>query len=292
MANSPNYAEQFESELTQKYSRELLTDGLTTRKVSFIDAKTVKMPVVTTSGYKDHSRAGGFNRGSVSNEYIPLTLGFDRDIEFLVDSMDVDETNQALSAANVTNVFQTEHAIPETDCYRMSKLYADFVEYGGTADTTALTVSNILSKYDAAMEAMDEAEVPEDGRIMYVTPALYTIIKNADGITRSLNVSSASGIDRRVRSLDDVTIKRIPSGRMKTLYDFSDGCKPGAAAKQIHMVIVHPSAVLACDKHSYIRLWEPGSHTLGDGWLYQNRKYGDLFVVKNRVDGIKIFAEA
>ena len=39
---------------------------------------------------------------------------------------------------------------------------------------------------------------------------------------------------------------------------------------------------------TYINLWAPGSHTQGDGYLYQNRKYGDLFVLNTRSDGIKI----
>lgn len=291
MPNNVNYVTQFQAELRQKYVRELLTDSLTTQNVTFVGAKTIKLPFVTVSGYKDHSRAGGFNRGAVTNDFDTKTLAFDRDVEFFVDAMDVDESNQALSAANITNTFLTEQAIPETDAYRISKLYAEYTSNGGTADTTALTISNILSQFDAWMEAMDEAEVPTDGRIFYVTPAINTMIKQADKITRSLDVSAQRGIDRRVRSLDEVTIKPIPSGRMKTAYDFTEGYKPATGAKQINAILLHPSAVVACDKHSYIRLWEPGSHTQGDGYLYQNRKYSDLFVLKNRVDGIKINVE-
>ena len=291
MPNSVNYVTQFQSELRQKYQRELLTDGLTTQNVTFIGAKTIKLPFVTVSGYKDHGRNGGFNRGVVSNDFDTKTLAFDRDVEFFVDAMDVDESNQALSAANITNTFLTEQAIPETDAYRISKLYTEYVNHGGTADTVALTISNILTQFDAWMEAMDEAEVPSDGRIMYVTPTINTLIKQADKITRSLEVSAQHGIDRRVRSLDEVAIKVIPSGRMKTSYDFTEGYKPASSAKQINAILLHPSAVIACDKHSYIRLWEPGSHTQGDGYLYQNRKYSDLFVLKNRVNGIKINVE-
>jgi hypothetical protein len=58
------------------------------------------------------------------------------------------------------------------------------------------------------------------------------------------------------------------------------------------MILVHPSSVIACDKHSYIRLWAPGTHTQGDGYLYQNRKYGDLFVLDTRKDGIAINTDA
>lgn len=292
VANTVNYATQFEKELKQKYSRELCTSGLTTQNVSFVNANTIKIPYVTVGGYKDHSRAGGFNRQAVKNEFMTKTLGFDRDVEFFVDEMDVDESNESLSAANITNTFVTEHAIPETDAYRISKLYSDFVAAGGVVDNAAITAANVLDKFDGWMEALDEAEVPQDGRILYVTPPIYTLIKQAEKVNRVLDVSGQRGIDRRVRSLDEVAIQTVPSGRMKTAFDFTDGFKPAAAAKQVNMLLLHPTAVIACDKHSYIRLWAPGSHTTGDGYLYQNRKYGDLFVLDTRVKGIQINAEA
>ena len=81
---------------------------------------------------------------------------------------------------------------------------------------------------------------------------------------------------------------RVPSSRMKTVYDFTEGFKPGAAAKQMNMILVHPKSVIASQKHSYIKLWPEGTHTNGDGYLYQNRKYGDLFLIDTRVQGVKI----
>lgn len=295
MPNSINYATQFMSDIMQKYSRELLTTDLTTQNVTFLNANTIKIPFLIVGGYKNHSRAGGFNAQDVTKKDMIKTLAFDRDVELFVDTMDVDESNQAVSAANVTNVFITEHGIPETDAYRISKLYADYVASGtdnpaGVADKTVITKENVLSIFDGYMTAMDEAEVPEDGRILYVTPAISDMIKNAVGVSRNLNVGNAadSAINRAINALDNVKIVKVPSGRMKTAYDFTDGYAPAVGAKQINMVLVHPRSVIACDKHSYIRLWPEGTHTKGDGWLYQNRKYGDLFVVDNRKDGIKI----
>ena len=288
MPNTVNYVTSFEQELKQKYTRELLTADLTTQNVVFVGAKKIKIPFITVSAYKDHSLNGGFNRGTVENQFMEKELEFDRDVEFFVDAMDVDETNQALSAANITNTFEHEKAIPETDAYRLSKLYTDFNALVETATQDELTAATILEKFDTLMEEMDEAEVPEDGRILYVTPSIYTIFKQAEKITRMLEVTRDTAVNRHVRALDDVKIKRIPSGRMKTAYDFTEGFTPASTAKQMNMILVHPSAVIAADKHAYINLWAPGSHTQGDGYLYQNRKYGDLFVLDTRSDGIKI----
>lgn len=288
MPNIVNYATQFEKEIMQKYSRELLTADLTTQNVTFVGANKIKIPFVSVTGYKDHSRNGGFNRGSVQNQFMEKTLSFDRDIEFFVDAMDVDETNQALSAANITNTFITEQDVPETDCYRLSKLHTDFTALGGTVTQDAVTAATILDKFDTLMEEMDEDEVPEEGRILYLTPNIYTMLKQAEKITRSLDVTRQASIDRHVRNLDEVKMVRVPSSRMKTVYDFTEGFKPGAAAKQMNMILVHPKSVIASQKHSYIKLWPEGTHTNGDGYLYQNRKYGDLFLIDTRVQGVKI----
>ena len=289
MPNNINYATLFESELLQKYKRELLTDSLTTHNVRFTGANTIRVPNMALAGYKDHGRNGGFNRQNVNTTYMPFTLAHDRDVEFFVDVMDVDESNQAASAANLTNTFEAEHAIPETDCYRISKLYADFIAAGGTASATALTEANILSVFDDMMLEMDDNEVPYDGRILYVTPGVENLLKNTGAISRTSIVDTATGaIKRTPASLDDVQILKIPSNRMKTAYDFTDGCQAAAGAKQINMILAQPKSVIACDKHSYIKLWEPGTHTQGDGYLYQNRKYGDLFLLPNRAKGVAL----
>lgn len=293
MANTVNYATRFEQKLRQKYSKGLLTADLTTenRDIRWVDAQTVKIPYIIVQGYKDHDRDGGFNRQAVENRWMTKDLGHDRDVEFLMDAMDVDETNQVLSAANVTNTFLEEQAIPETDVYRLSKLYADYIALGETVDATAITAVNALTLFDAYMRDMDEAEVPEEGRILYVTPVVYETLKQAQQISRSIAVNTNNGqINRTVRALDDVKLVKVPSARMKSAYDFTNGFAPAAGALQMNMILVHPRSVIAVDKHSYIKLWPEGTHTQGDGWLYQNRKYGDLFLIDTRVKGVRINA--
>src|SRR5690606_3343086 len=242
-----NYAERFEREIQQQFQRELTSADMDiNRSYRFIDAQTIKVPTITLSGYKDHSRDGSKNRGTVGNTFQAFTLTHDRNIEFYVDEMDVDETNQVLSAANITAVFNQEQAIPELDAFRYSKLYAEFVANGGEVNTETLTEQNILQIFDQMMEAMDEAAVPQSGRMLKVTPRVYTMLKNAEKLQRFIDVSGgAKNINRNVRSLDEVTIVTVPSDRMKTLYDFSEGFTPGEGAKQINMMLYHTSAILA-----------------------------------------------
>ena len=291
MSNNVNYAILFTEQLAQKYSRELLTSGLTTPNVNFFGGNTIKIPFLSLRGYKNHSRDGGFNRQAVENRNVTRVLSHDRDVEFFVDSMDVDETNQVLAATNLTNVFEAEHAIPETDAYRLSKIFQEFTRLGGSVDRQVLTRENILEIYDDFMQKMDEEEVPQQGRLLFVTPAVNKLLSQSADLHRILNViDDKSKIKRAVRMLDEVEVVVVPGGRMRTEYDFSDGFVPAAGAGQINMILVAPSSVVAVNKHSYIKLWPPGSHTLGDGYLYQNRQYGDLFVIDSRAAGICVNA--
>ena len=288
MANTMNYAERFSEQLAGKYARELFTAGLTTEGVVFSGAKTVKLPFLTLKGFKDHARTGGFNRRDVTSDSQSFTLGHDRDVEFFVDSMDVDETNQAMSAAGITATFESEFAIPETDAYRFSKLFQDFEGLGGEADATALTAENILDVFDGYMQAMTEKEVPLDGRLLFVTPAVCKLFKQAAGLSRSVDLRSAGDVNRNIYMLDGVQLIETAPTRMRTEYDFSDGFAPTAESEQMDMVLVHPKSVLAVNKHSYIKLWPEGTHAMGDGWLYQNRQYGDLFLIGSRRDGVMV----
>lgn len=298
MSNTINYADQFSQFLVQKYEADQRSYGLTLSnpQVQWLNAKTIKLPVVTLSGYKDHTRTIGFNAGNLTNTWEAKTLSFDRDIEFFVDAMDVDETNMVASVANIQTVFEEEQAIPETDAYRFSKLYTDFVAKGGTVNTTALTASNILDWFDTQMASMDDAGVPEEGRILYVTPAKYKLLKQADGMTRFLHVNDGAGntpVNRKIYDLDDVEIVKVPTARFKSSYDFSDGFAPATGAKQINAILVHPNSVVARERYAYIKMFAPGTDSrTGDGYIYQNRKYGDLFVLAQRVAGIAINADA
>lgn len=283
-----DYATQFTQLLQQKYAKELCSDALTKSnpQVQFINAQTIKLPRLTVSGYKDHTRTPGFNAGTLSNDWEPKKLAHDRDIEFFVDPMDIDETNLTLSVANIQNTFETEQAIPEKDSYRFSKLHAELTTFTGRINKTVVDAVNFLEVFDEEMSIMDEAGVPEEGRIIYVTPTMNKIVKSAQGIERSITVNTASSINRKVHSLDDVTIKMVPAARMKTSYDFTNGCVAAEGAKQINWILIHPSCVVCRDKYSYIKLFTPGTDSrTADGYLYQNRNFGDLFLLEKKVAG-------
>jgi hypothetical protein len=278
------YADIFSNVLRELYGQALTSNALydTNTDLQVINGKQLKIPKLSVSGYKDHTRGTlGFNTGTYSNDYEIKTLDHDRDIEFVIDPMDVDETNLVVTIANIQKRFETTQAIPEADCYTFSKVYSEAKRVGATVKTDAITTANVLSDFDVNLEAMSEAGVPLDRVVLYCTPAYKKLLKNAEGIQRTLEVTAPGSIDRRVRSMDDINkIVEVPSARLKTLFDFTNGCTPAATAKQIDYILIDPEAQVSRNKYSYIKVFTPGTDSrTADNYLYQNRKFNGTFAI-------------
>lgn len=284
MPNVINYATNFSNQLRELYGQELTCDALyhSNSDIQITGAKDIKIPTLTVSGYKDHSRSAmNFNSGSYENDYETKTLDHDRDVEFAIDPMDFDETDTVVSLANVQNRFERTQAIPELDCYTYSKLHAEAVRAGATIKTEALTVSNVLSDFDDNLAKLEDTGVPLDRLILYCTTDYKKLLKNAEGIQRTLDIKNGGGMDRRIHSMDDITsIVTVPSARLKTLFDFTDGCVAAEGAKKIDYILIDPECQVSRVKHSYIHLFAPGSDSrTADKYLYQNRRYNGTFAI-------------
>lgn len=278
------YVTQFDTRIRDLYGQELISDALyhSNEDIQIKGAKEIKIPRLTVSGYKDHTRAAGYNAGNYSNDFETKSLDHDRDIEFIIDPMDVDETNQIVSIANVQTRFERKQAIPELDCYTFSKIYAEAARVGATIKTTAITAANVLSDFDDNCELFENAGVPLSRCILYCTAAYKKSLKNAEGIQRTLEVSGgAKGIDRRVHTLDDLKeVKVVPLERFKTAYDFTEGYKADATGKQINYILVDPEAQVSRVKYAYINTYTPGHDSrVADNYMYQNRRYNGTFAL-------------
>lgn len=291
-----NYAEQYSRALAQNFPYVLnfgklfQTPNNSIYKV--IDAKTIKIPVITTNGRNDGNRDSitGFSR-NVDNSWETKTLTNHREWSTLLHPQDVNQTNMVLSIQNATKVMNETQKFPEMDAYCVSKIHTDAVTQGVTDDNTVLTVNNILTVFDSYMEAMDDARVPQTGRILYVTPAVKTLIKQAKDIVRNISVDNNSTVlNRNISRIDEVEIISVPSDLMKTVYDFTNGWAVGTTAKQINMLLIHPVAVLTPVSYSFASMETPSAHSKGK-YLYYEESFEDVFILNQRKNAIKFNVE-
>lgn len=287
-----NYAESYERALAQAYPNVLnfgeLYNVSNNQVYKFVDSKTIHIPSISVTGRKNVNRDaidGNFQR-NVDNNFETKTLTFYREWSTSIDPADVLDTNMILTIQNATKVFNEEQKFPEKDAYTISKIYSDWTAEGKIADKTVLTVDNVLLVFDKLMEAMDEALVPSQGRLLYVTPAVKTLLKQASQIGLSRSVQSGPNtINRVVDRLDEIKLISVPSFLMKTAYTFTTGFEPSESAKQINLFLVHPSAILTPNKYAFVGMEAPAAGTKGD-YIYYEKEYADVFILNNRTGAI------
>lgn len=296
-----NYATAYQTALQTRYSQngllysQRLWNSPSNSLIKFTGAKTIKLPkLLILNGRKDRNRRTITEIGAnYENQWEEYTLTNERYWSTLVDPSDIDETNFVTSIANITRTYNDEEKIPEMDKQMYSSLFARKTTIDGAKAFTelALTTANILDTFDDLMLKMDDAEVPAEGRVLYVTPTVKKILKQAEGISRSLSVQNNNqAIDRRVNRLDEVEILPVPSGRFKTLYDFSDGAKDVEGSQQIQMMLIHIPCMAAPQKYDFVSLDAPSAASSGN-WLYYEQSYDDVILFETKSSGIEFVVE-
>lgn len=287
-----NYAQQYSQALEQAYPYVLNFGKLyatpNNGRYRWTNAKTIEIPSIKVGGRVDSNRDTiATATRNYDNAWEPKTLSNQRKWSTLVHPADIDQTNQVASIANITKVMNEEEKFPEMDAYLISKIYADWSALGNTADTTALTVENVLTVFDSLMKKMTKKRVTPNGRILYVTPDVDELIKNAKQITRSFNVQGGtSEINRVVKSLDQVEVVVVPPELMATVYDFTSGWEVGSTAKQVKMFLVHPNAVITPVSYQFSQLDAPSAGSEGK-YVYFEESFEDVFILNKKADAIQ-----
>ena len=253
-----------------------------------LNGKTVYIPIVTTSGARAANRDsidGSFSR-NFDIDWQACTLTMDREWDTLVDPIDVIETNEVATIANVTRVFNEMHKIPEQDAYMSMKL-AGFASSQGGVSTESLTSATILAEWDKALEYMTNQRVNRDRVRCKMTPAAYKLLKQATGMTRFIEVTNGiRDVDRNIARLDGVEIMEVPADMMKTAYTFTNGWAiDNANAQQINFVLYDPEAIAAPIVYD-VAMMSPGSAQTKGKDIYYERYYYDVFMLAQRAAGV------
>ena len=294
MPKGLNYAEKWSPDLLEILMDGAYTSPFITNNIKWLGAKTFHFTHMRTSGYKQHNRAGGWNRGEYIQEDVPFTLAHDRDISFIVDKADVDETNETASIKNVSEVFHQTQQVPETDAYFFSKVANEAQKLNGYHSETAkadYTKENVFSKLKGYIAAGKLKRHKSKGALlMYVAPFVMDLLEMSTEFQRKIEMTSISesglGIETRITDIDGVTvIEVLEDDRFYDKFDFSDGFVPvDKVSHPINVLLASANAVKTVPKISSIYFFAPGTHTEGDGYLYQDRSLSDTFVFPNGKD--------
>lgn len=288
-----NYATQYAQDLANAYPYlshfGAIYGGANSAKYRPIMGKTVAIPSMTVSGAVAADRdqiTGTFNR-NWNNAWQTVSCQQDREWSTLIDPLDIVETNDIATIANVTQSFNEQQKIPEMDAFCASTLATAAIT-NSKYDTTSLNSSNILTQWDTYLATMTNARVNRDRVIAYMTPATYKLLKEAAGITRFIDAGTGiRSVDRNVGKLDGVTIVEVPADLMRTAYTFTEGWTVAGGAGQVNIMFVDPDAVVAPIVYDTAMIGAPNAQSKGK-YLYYERFYYGVFLLNNRTAGVYI----
>lgn len=292
-AHTINAAEKWQPEILAIINQNTLSAPFITSNVDWLDAKTFHFTQMSVSGYQDHVQTGGWNVGTIIQTDVPFTLTHDRDIEFLVDKRQVDETNSTIGIQNVTSVFTQTQQAPEVDAFFFSSVTADAVTAGldQAFAIASYDVDNVYPRLKAGLLNGKLRLYKQRGSLIgYVNSIIMDLLERSSDFQRKIEMTNVmpdgTGLNTRITSIDGVTIVEvIDDERFWDSFDFSDGFVPPVGAFKINWMFVSVETVKTVPKIASVYGFAPGAHTKGDGWLYQNRSHWDTFVFPNGKDG-------
>lgn len=280
MANNIQLAEKFVPIIDEIYKKASLTAVLdATTQVDFTGTNTVKIMKIDTTALGDYSKENGYPDGDVTVTWEALQLMNDRAKSFSIDRMDNEETlGQAFGGA--MGNFMTAHVAPETDAYRFSA-YAK--RAGGKATGTLADGEAVVKAVRAAITAMDEAEVPLEDRILFITPTMY-------GLVQDLDTTKSKEVFKRVSA-----VVEVPQTRFNSDIVLNSGASDWgytANGNDINFMVVSKSAIVQAKKLALPKIFDPDTNQDKDAWKFQFRLYHDAFVLDNKVNGIYVHTKA
>ena len=255
---------------TQESKKSLLTN----QDFSFDGAHTVKIYMISTSEMNDYGRngasGGNWSRyGAVKDldattQTLPLKK--DRSFTFVVDALDENETVKALAGASALARQIREVVIPEIDTYTFSVMVDGA---GHKPAAVALTSDNIYDEIVKASAALDDALVPDTGRVLTVRPAVYLLMKKCKDITMETEIGNDMRLRGVIANIDGAVTLKIAAARLPENFGF---------------MLAHPCAMVAPTKledyNTHVN--PPGIN----GTLVEGRIVYDAFVLKNKAKAI------
>ncbi len=244
------------------------------------NAGEFQIPKLDMDGLGDYSRNDGYVSGGVNLQYETVKCDFDRGRRFTVDAMD-DEETAGIAFGRLASEFIRTKVVPELDAYRFAK----YAKWADSKVTQVLADGQMVMKaITSAIGVMDNAEVPEEGRYLFITPAHWNAIHSLD-TTKS----------RELLATFEERIIKVPQSRFYTAIDQlsgkgsgeeKGGYKKNGSAKDINFMIIHKTALIQFSKHIVASVFRPEENQLADGWAFNYRSYGIATVYENKKAGI------
>jgi hypothetical protein len=281
MPNTLEKSEKYLSLFLELYKKDSLTADIDTKAVQFdmTDAKIVKILEMQTQGLGDYLRDQGYPTAAVNAVWRPYTLTQDRGIRFTLDRADSDET-LGLQIGKVADDFSCMYMKPELDSYRFAKFSTS------PKVTGALTESNIMDAIDTAAVYMNDKEIADSGRILFVNQNLELAMRKA--LPRQWG--NEGEINTKVLKYNGLEVRFVPSNRFNTQVTLNPGTansfgyEPGG--DPINFILIDPKAIWQVTRFANAKFVTADENQIMDSHLFMFRIVHDCGLIIGKENGV------
>ena len=247
-----------------------------------------------SGGYTDYNGVGhndGYAVGSVSLEWEIFHLAYDRGKQFQIDDMDNEETAGLIMGNLVTEFLRTK-VVPEIDAVRFSKIASYGYPSLGNVVTETISANAIIGKFNTAFEWLSEHEVEAENQVIFVNPAVMTLIRNTTELYKRLTqgeFASERGATLKVEKYEGRPIIEVPSNRFYDLITVgANGYAPSSGSAVINFIVCDKRCIVPVVKLQKSKVYGPDVVQDFDGYKFNFHLYHDAFVPKNKIVGCYI----
>lgn len=273
-----NLASKYSKKVDERFSLLSVTENIGLNKdYDWNGVKTVTVYNIDTVEMGDYIRSGTSRYGTpteLDDTKTDYSLSKDRAFTFTIDRGNYTEQLMVKEAGKALARQIKEVVVPEIDIYRLNAWVAAATA-NDHVEIQEITNSNAYSCFLNAQEALDEAKVPQTGRICYVTPKFYNLLKQDDSFIKAGDLSQKMLINGQVGEVDGVKIIKIPSSYLP----------PNTA-----FLLIWPRCSVSPKK---LEDYKTHNNPPGiNGWLIEGRIIYDCFVLKAKKDAIFVHKTA
>jgi N4-gp56 family major capsid protein len=268
-----NLASKYEKKVDERFKLKSLTEAAVNREYDWNGVNAITVYSVPTVAMNDYTTSGTSRYGAASelqNTVQTLTLTQDRSFTFTIDRKNYQDTQMVMEAGKALARQIDEVIVPEIDTYRLSTMSAAAVANGHTT-TAAVDKATAYESILTGTEMLDEDKAPQGGRLLYVTPAFYNLIKLDPSFIKSTEIAQKMLINGQVGEIDGMKVIKVPSTYLPANTPF---------------LIAHAVATVSANKLEDYKTHDnpPGIN----GWLVEGRKRYDAFVLDNKVNALYV----
>lgn len=156
------------------------------------NANEIIVPKLTMDGLADYDRNSGYIDGDIQLTNETVKFNYERGRKLKTDAIDNEETG-GLILANLSSEFVRTKVIPEVDAVRFAT-YSSIPDITVEKDKTYTTGEDVLKGLRGIWSQMDNDEVPEEQRYLFIRSDLLLLAQSVDTYKSKEILSKFAGI--------------------------------------------------------------------------------------------------